>query len=92
MATEILASGSNADTSDDFDVLDGDSANVFLKGVDGGLAPEMVFIEIKDDQDNYTPFASLGVDMTLRNVIGPGTFRVRRADALGRRAVGVCLG
>lgn len=92
MSTELLATGSNAATSADFDVASAETANVFMKGVGTGTSPEMVFVEIKADDDTYTPFATLGSDRALITLTGPGTFRVRRADALAPRAVGVSLG
>lgn len=91
MATELIPIGANAANSADFDLADGAAANVFLKGEENGTSNEMVVIEMKDEAGGYTVIATLGTSLFGVNIAGPGTFRARRLDGLGK-TIGVSRG
>jgi hypothetical protein len=87
---EIIATGKNAETSATFSLDAGESTNVFLKDIDTGTQPEMVAVEIGDDQGGFAIIAILGEFQRIFPVFGPGVFRARRFDAL-RIPCGVCI-
>jgi hypothetical protein len=91
MATELLPVGTNAAVSPDFTLADGATANLFLKGEENGTAKDLIAIEIQDDAGGYAVIDYLGTGAFGRNVTGPGTFRVRRVDGMGKN-VGVSRG
>lgn len=82
MATELIATGSAAATSADFDVTD--PVTVFLKDMGEVLRGDrrgmQAFIEIKDSDGGYHPVGTLGQNVSAAVIAGPGTYRVRRAE------------
>lgn len=77
MATEILATGNTAASSDDVTVASGDSLAVALKDNDGR---GVVKIELKDDAGNYNEVAELSAAARQRSAVldQAGTYRFTR--------------
>lgn len=75
MATQLIAEGSNAATSEDIVLTDGATATVAMKGAarDAGL-----IIEMKDDASAWNAVGFLTTREPGQVITGPGTFRVRR--------------
>jgi len=81
MATELIATGTTAATSADFDVTDPVTVFLKLKGDElrGDRMSMQAFVEIKDSDDGYNPVGVLGANVSAVVIAGPGTYRVRRA-------------
>lgn len=78
---ELLAQSNAAATSADVTLADAASATVSLKSdVDNGI-PERAFavIEFKGSDSNYYHHTSLTKTSSIARILGPCTFRVRKA-------------
>lgn len=69
--------GTSSTTSSDVTLTESGKATLGLKPAREG---SLVFIDIKDDLNNYTPFKQLGLHNSPLVIDGPCTFRVRRVD------------
>lgn len=86
MATNIITTGSTAENSDDFTLESGETASLVLKDAAGLVTT--VFVDQKDDAGSYHQVGELQRGSQV--LIGPGTFRVRRAA--GGKACGIFRG
>jgi hypothetical protein len=91
MATELLAIGTAAAVSADFDLVDGDRAHLFLKDDLGPRVPvdAVVKVQIKSVGGQYFDVAQLGLTSPTTVLDAAGTYRLSRAEG---SAVGVDRG
>lgn len=86
MASNLIATGSGAENSDDFTLASGETASLVIRDPAGEIST--LFIDQKDEVGNYHEVGRWSRGSVV--VMGPGTFRVRR-DA-GGKSCGVFRG
>ena len=88
MATNLLDVGTNTTPSDDFTVESGDQITLALKSnSDSGNPPNaQVYLQLKDDDDNYWTVDTLNVHKSAVVLSAAGTYRLIRKS--GGTAVG----
>jgi hypothetical protein len=78
MATELIAPGSTAAISADFDLADGERATIGIASVGGVRWAANALVELKAATGVYSLAGTLGRGSKNVQVSGPGTFRARR--------------
>lgn len=89
MAAELLPIGTNATPSSDFTIEDGGQRTIALKGnsTNGIFPTAQIYLQIKDDANNYWTVDTLTVHNPAMIVVSPGTYRLLRKE--GGKAAGV---
>lgn len=77
MATQLLAVGTNAASSDDVIVDEGSSITVALKGASFSVRG-VVKVELKDDAGGYWEIDRLNEYQPALVIVAPGTYRFSR--------------